>query len=104
MASAVRVSCGLYKILLFTYPSDFRLRFESEMVTTFSDLICGEWKHNGLPGVARVWRSAIGEVFSVAVPLHLQSPVVITISLALLSSLALFMTGFHAMTHVCDGK
>ena len=64
MTSAVRVSCGLYKMLLFTYPSDFRLRFESEMVTTFSDLICGEWKYNGLPGVARVWRSAVGEVFS----------------------------------------
>lgn len=104
MASAVRVSCSLYKMLLFTYPSDFRLRLESEMVTTFSDLICGEWKHNGLPGVARVWRSALGEVFSVAVPLHLQSPIVVTISLALLSSVALFTTIFHAMTHVCDGK
>ena len=104
MTSAVRVSCGLYKMLLFTYPSDFRLRFESEMVTTFSDLICGEWKHNGVPGVARVWRSALGEVFSVAVPLHLQSPIVVTTSLALVSSFALFIAVFHAMTHVCDGK
>jgi len=104
MPSAVRVSCGLYKMLLLTYPGDFRLRFGSEIVTTFSDLICGEWEHQGLPGVARVWRSALGEVFSVAVPLHLQSPIVITISVALLSSLALFMTVFHAMTHVCDGK
>ena len=83
MTSAVRVSCGLYKMLLFTYPSDFRLRFESEMVTTFSDLICGEWKHNGLPGVARVWRSAVGEVFSVAAPLRLRSPVLIATSLSL---------------------
>ena len=63
MTSAVRVSCGLYKMLLFTYPSDFRLRFESEMVTTFSDLICGEWKHNGLPGVARVAVRSRGGVF-----------------------------------------
>src|SRR5882724_4610951 len=38
MTSAVRASCGLYKMLLFAYPSDFRLRFGSEMVTTFSDL------------------------------------------------------------------
>jgi hypothetical protein len=104
MASAVRVSCGLYKILLFTYPSDFRLRFESEMVTAFSDLICGEWNHNGLPGVARVWRSAVGEVFSVAVPLLLRRPIVIAASLSVLWSIALFMTVFHAMTHVCDGK
>ena len=104
MTSAVRVSCLLYKMLLFTYPSDFRLRFESEMVTTFSDLVCGEWKHNGVPGVARVWRSAVGEVFSVAVPLHLHSPIVIAISLALLSSFGLFTTVFHEMTHVCGSK
>ena len=104
MTSAARVSCGLYKMLLFTYPREFRQRFKCEMVSTFSDLICGEWEQKSVLGVARVWRSALGEVFSVAVPLHLQSPVVITISLALLSSLALFMTVFHAMTHVCDGK
>ena len=102
MTSAVRASCGLYKMLLFAYPSDFRLRFGSEMVTTFSDLICGEWEHNGLPGVARVWRSALGEVFSAAVPLQLQRSVVVATSLALLSSLALFMALFHAMTQVCN--
>jgi hypothetical protein len=50
MPSAVRASCGLYKMLLFMYPGDFRLRFGSEMVTTFSDLICSEWECNGLPG------------------------------------------------------
>ena len=104
MTSAVRASCGLYKMLLFAYPSDFRLRFGSEMVTTFSDLICGEWEQNGLPGVARVWRSVVGEVFSAAVPLQLQSSIVVASSLALLSSFALFMALFLAMTHVCDGK
>ena len=35
MTSTVRVSCSLYKMLLFTYPRDFRLRFESEMVANF---------------------------------------------------------------------
>jgi hypothetical protein len=102
MTTAVRVSCGLYKMLLFTYPSDFRLRFESEMVATFSDLICDEWKHNGLPGVARVWRFAAGEVFSIAVPLRLRSPIVIAASLSLILSIALFMAVFHAMTYVCE--
>jgi len=104
MTSAVRVSCGLYKMVLLTYPRDFRLRFGSEMATTFSDQICAEWKHNGLPGVARVWRSAVGEVLSVAVPLRLRSPIVIATSLSLLLSTALFMTVFHAMTHVCNGE
>ena len=104
MTSAIRVSCGLYKMLLFTYPRDFRLRFEYEMVTTFTDLIRGEWEHNGLPGIARVWRSAVGEVFSAAVPLQLQRSIVVATSLALLSSFALFATIFYAMTHTCIGE
>jgi hypothetical protein len=104
MTSAVGASCGLYKMLLFAYPRDFRLRFGSEMVTTFSDLIRGEWEHNGPLGVARVWRSVLAEVFSVAVPLQLQSPIVVATSLALLSSFALFIAVFHAMTYVCEGK
>jgi len=104
MTSAVRVSCRLYKMLLFTYPRDFRLRFGSEMVATFSDLVGGEWEHKGLAGVARVWRSALTEVFSVAMPLQLQSSIVIATSLSLLSSFALFMAIFLAMSHVCNGK
>jgi hypothetical protein len=103
MTRAVRASCALYKMLLFTYPGDFRLRFGNEMVTTFSDLISGEWEQKGLPGVARVWRSALGEVFSAAVPLQLQRSIVVATSLALLSSFALFMAIFYAITHVCNG-
>ena len=104
MTSAVRASCALYKVLLFTYPGDFRLRFGSEMVTTFSDLICDEWEQNGLPGIARVWWCTVGEVFSAALPLQLQSSLVVATSLSLVSSFALFMAIFYALTHVCDGK
>jgi hypothetical protein len=88
-------------MLLFAYPSDFRRRFGSEMVTTFSDLICDEWEQNGLPGVARTWRSALAEVFSAAAPLRLQSPIVVATSLALLSSAALFAAIFYEMMRVC---
>jgi len=91
-------------MLLFAYPSDFRLRFGSEMLTTFSDLICDEWEQNGLPGVARTWWSALGEVFSAAVPLHLQRPIVVATSLGLLSSCALFIAVILLIirdTHVC---
>src|SRR5260370_9238168 len=98
MTSAARVSCGVYKMLLFTYPREFRQRFKCEMVSTFSDLICGEWEQKSVLGVARVWRSALGGVFSVAVPLHLQSPIFVTTSPALLSSFALFLSGFYPVT------
>jgi len=104
MSRAVRASCALYKVLLFTYPGDFRLRFGSEMVTVFSDLISGEWEHNGLSGVARVWWCALAEVFSAAAPLQLQSGIVVATALGLLSSFALFVAVFVAMTHVCSAK
>jgi hypothetical protein len=104
MTRAVRVSCSFYKMMLFAYPNDFRLRFGNEMAATFSDLICGEWEHNGLPGVVRAWRSVLGELFSVAVPLQLQRSAVVATSLALLSSLALFMAIAYAITHVCNGE
>src|SRR5437016_12723716 len=104
MSSAVRVSCGLYKMLLLTNPSDFRLRIGSEMVTTFSDLICGEWEHNGLPGVVRVWRFALAEVFSVAVPLQLQSSSVVATSLSLLCTFDLFLAIFLAISQLCHRK
>jgi len=74
------------------------------MVSTFADLICEEWEHKGLAGVARVWRSALGKVFSAAVPLRLQSPIVVATSLALLSSFAFFIAVFYGMTHVCEGE
>jgi hypothetical protein len=74
------------------------------MIVMFSDLVDGEWEREGLDGVTRVWRSALAEVFYVAVPLQLQSSIVVVTSLSLLSSFALFMAIFHAMSHVCDGK
>jgi hypothetical protein len=91
-------------MVLLAYPRDFRLRFGSEMATTFSDQICGEWEHSGLPGVARVWRCALAELFSVAVPLQLQNSIVVATSLSLLWSFALFMAMFRAMSHVCNDK
>jgi hypothetical protein len=78
-------------MMILTYPRDFRLRFEDEMVTTFSDLIHDEWERKGMAGIARVWRYALGEIFGVAVPLRLRSPAVLAISVGLLSSLALFI-------------
>src|SRR5438477_11641529 len=99
MTSAARVSCGLYKMLLFTYPREFRQRFKCELVSTFSDLICGEWEQKSVLGVARVWRSALKEVFCVAVPLQLQTLIVVRTSLALVSSFALFIAVFHLVQY-----
>jgi hypothetical protein len=101
MASALQLSSILYDLLLFTYPRDFRTRFGAEMITTFSDQISGEWECNGLRGVVRVWCSAAGEVFSVAIPLHLRSSIVVAMALSFLWASALFMALFRATSTPC---
>src|SRR5258708_18274800 len=88
-------------MLLFTYPREFRERFKCEMVSTFSDLICGEWEQKSVLGVARVWRFPLGEGFSVAVPLHPQNPICGLTSLGLLFSFAFFIALFQALTQLC---
>jgi len=101
MISALQMSCALYDLLLLTYPRDFRVRFGAEMVTTFSDQVCGEWKRHGLLGVIRVWYSAALEVLSVAIPLQLRSSVVVAMAVSFLWSSALFMALFRATAPPC---
>ena len=102
MTSALQLSCALYDLLLFTYPRDFRTRFGAEMITTFSDQVCGEWERNGLPGVVRVWRSAAGEIFSVAIPLQLRSSMVVAMALSFLWTSALFLALLRVMSPPCS--
>jgi hypothetical protein len=101
MTSAIRLNGGLYRLVLFAYPRDFRLRFGTEMATTFLEQIRAEREHDGLIGVVRVWRTAIAELFSVAVPLQLRSSIVLAMCLSFLCSFALFITLLRATTPAC---
>jgi hypothetical protein len=91
-------------MLLFTYPREFRQRFKCEMVSTFSDLICGEWEQKSVLGVARVWRSALGGSVFCRCATSPTKPNCGYDLAGAASSFALFIAVFHAMTHVCDGK
>ena len=73
------------------------------MLTTFSEQMCSEWKRSGLVGIVPVWRSALWELLSVAVPLQLQprSSIVIAMALSFLWSSALFMALFRAVSPTC---
>ena len=102
MTEALRKSCLLYNVLLFAYPRDFRQRFGSEMLTTFSEQMCSEWKRSGLVGIVQVWRSAVWELLSVAVPLQLRSSIVVAMALSFLWSSALFMALFRAVSPTCS--
>lgn len=101
MTRPIRLNGELYRLLLFAYPRDIRLRFGTEMVITFSEQIRAEREHDGLVGVMRVWRTAIRELFSVAVPLQLRSSIVLAMFLSFLWSFALFVTVLRATTPAC---
>ena len=101
MTRAIRLNGRLYRLLLFAYPPDFRLRFGTEMAITFLDQIRAGWKHDGLIGIARVWRAAVAELFSVAVPLQLRRSIVLAMSLSFLWSFAVFIVLLRATAPVC---
>lgn len=101
MTNAARSRSLLYSTLLFAYPREFRQRFGSEMVATFSDQMGNERKRHGLVGVFRVWRCAVWEVFSVAAPLHLRRSIVVAGALSFLGSSALFLALLRAVSPSC---
>jgi hypothetical protein len=102
MPQTLRRICGLYSVLLFAYPRDFRQRFGSEMAATFSDQIRNEWNQGGVLGVSRVWRGAVWELFSIAVPLQMRSSIVVAAALSFLGSSALSLAFFRAVSFPCS--
>jgi hypothetical protein len=103
MTSAVRVSCGVYKMVLLTYPRDFRLRFGSEMATTFptrsaangNAAVCRESRECGV----RTNGSAFRRGTTSTTKHNCDCDVAGTASVT-----CLVYTVFHAMTHVCNGE
>jgi hypothetical protein len=92
----------LYGLLLLAYPHDFRQRFGTEMVITFSDQVQSEWERNSLAGVVRVWRSVLWELISLAVPLQLQRSMVVAVLLSSAGSSAIFWVVFRATFRQCS--
>lgn len=102
MATVVRMSCSVYRALLLAYPREFRQRFGDEMIATFSDQMRSERTRSGFSGAIQVWYSAVGELFSIAVPLQLRSSFVIAMAIAFLGSAAFFLTLLRSVTPQCS--
>jgi hypothetical protein len=102
MPQSLRRICRLYGVLLFAYPREFRLRFGREMAATFSDQIWDEWNQSGLAGIGRVWRGALWELFSIAMPLRMRSTIVVAATLSFLGSSALSLAFFRAVSFPCS--
>ena len=98
MPNSLQMCCSLYRLFLGFYPREFRQRFGVEMTQVFADQMQGEWKRHGVVGIVRVGLIASWEVMSVAAPLQLHNPVVIAIVLSFVSSSALFLALFRAVS------
>jgi hypothetical protein len=97
---AERFSDELLSLLVarFLPAREFRQRFGVEMTQVFADQMWGEWQRHGFVGMVRVGFTAAWEVVSVAAPLQLRNSVVIAAALSLVSSSALFLAFFRAVS------
>ncbi|HLM82019.1 MAG TPA: hypothetical protein VK302_15545 [Terriglobales bacterium] len=98
MPKALRISCCVYRFLLDFYPREFRQRFGVEMMQVFAEQMAEEWKRHGIGGAVRVGLTAGWEVISVAAPLQLYNSIVIAAALSVISSSALFLALFRAVS------
>jgi hypothetical protein len=98
MQAAIRASCFAYRVLLISYPGEFRERFGREMAEMFADQLSEEWEQRGLAGSMRVALTAFREIVAVALPLQLRNSVVIAGIVSFVSSSVLFLALFRAVS------
>ena len=92
------ISNTIFQLFLWCYPAEFRERFGPEMADTFAQQLQNESGKRGVVGVLWVWRSAASEVFTAAIPKHLQKPSVIAAALSLIGSFALCTAFLRAVS------
>ncbi len=98
MTMAPDASTRLYGALLWLYPREFRLRFGGEMTQVFADQMAEARQERGVAGVLRIWREAVAELFTVALPSQLASMMLIVPVLSFLGALALFLAVFWGLS------
>jgi len=94
----VRWSRALYAGLLIFYPTDLRRKFSEEMADVFEAAVQDAIVERGLAGVTSLWRSALWELLTVAVPLRLASNEAMAGAISFLASTVLLLAFFRAVT------
>ena len=94
----VRCSRVLYRRLLIFYSPELSRKFGEEMTDVFVALLCEATDQGKRVEVALLWRSALWELLTVAVPSRLASNAVMAGALSLLASAALFLVFFRAVS------
>lgn len=93
----VEASRAVYGSLLMVYPKELRCRFGEEMKSVFIASL-QDAVDQGVTGVLRVWRLALCELVTVALPSRLASSVVMAAAVSLVAASALFLVFFRAVS------
>jgi hypothetical protein len=76
MTDTLPLSSRIYNRFLILYPEDLRRDYGPEMALVFADDLDAARREEGLRGVLRVWRCALGEFLRLALPVHAAHPAV----------------------------
>ncbi len=93
----IRWSGWTYRCLLIAYPRELRRRFGADMIEVFEDQLYEAALQGGRSGIVSLWRTALWELASVAVPLRLESSMVIAGALSFLVSSAIAWVFFRSV-------
>ncbi len=91
------LSARIYGRLLALYPEKLRRDFGSDMALVFADDLDAARREEGLSGVIRVWRCALGEVFRYALPEQASSAPARIAAVWLAQSIAILAFEFYLM-------
>ena len=94
----VRLSRVVYAGLLIFYPGDLRHRFGAEMADVFQAAMRDAIVERGPAGIIFLWRHALWELLTLAVPLRLASNAVMVGAISFLASSVLVLVFFRALT------
>jgi len=94
----VRLSRVVYSGLLIFYPGDLHRKFGAEMTDVFQAVLRDAILQRGPAGMISLWRCALWELLTVAVPLRLASNAAIAGAISFLASSVLVLAFFRAVT------
>ena len=96
--TTVRIGRIIYGGLLLFYPLELRRKFGEEMQEVFVALLSAAIAEGGIVQAAWLWRVALSELLTVALPCRLSSNAAIAGALSFLVSAALFLFFLKAVT------
>lgn len=97
MELMIRWSGWIYGCLLIAYPRELRRRFGADMIEVFEEQLCEAATQCGRSGIVSLWRTALWELASVAVPSSLESTTVIAGAVSFLVSSAIAWVFFRSV-------